>query len=275
MPGEQVATVLKSKHPGFPEGTKVVGYFGWRDMTIFKPGTAAEQRTGTVYKLPDLKGLPDSYGLGVCGMPGNTAYFCVTRNLEPKAGETLVVTAAAGAVGSLVGQIGKLLGATVVGFAGSEEKVAWLKKLGFDQAYNYKSVDVGETYRTNLPQGIDCYFENVGGDFTYYALQSMNNGGRIAVVGAIANYNEPDFASKPYSVLFDYGAVIHKYLRIQGFLVYNHADEWVDGINQLRDWILEGKLEVQETISEGFESMAQAFIDVLNGKNIGKAVVRA
>jgi prostaglandin reductase 1 len=273
MPGEQVARVLKSRNPEFPEGSQVVGYFGWRDLTIFKPGTAAEQGPGTIYKMPDLRGLPDSYALGACGMPGNTAYFGVTRVLKPKEGETLVVSAAAGAVGSVVGQIGKILGCKVVGFAGTDNKVAWIKKLGFDLAYNYKSVNVAETYKKDVQQGIDCYFENVGGEFTYHTIRNMNNAGRIAICGAISVYNED--SSKPYLVPFDYATLIYKNIKMEGFIVYRFKDEWLDGINQLRDWIIEGKLQVQETVSEGFETMPQALIDVLNGRNTGKQIIKA
>jgi prostaglandin reductase 1 len=273
MPGGQVAKVIKSRHPQFPEGTKVVGNFGWRDLTLAKPGTPAEQGPATVYKMPNLRGLPDSYALGVCGMPGNTAYFGLTKLCQPKEGETLVVSAAAGAVGSVVGQVGKILGCKVVGFAGTDDKVAWLKKLGFDQAYNYKSVEIGETFQKNVKQGIDCYFDNVGGDFTYHTIRNMNNGGRIALCGAITIYNED--SSRPYLVPFDYAALIYKNIKMEGFMVLRFAKEWYDGISQLRDWIIEGKIQVQETVSEGFETMPQAFIDVLSGRNTGKQVIKA
>ncbi|CAG7720408.1 unnamed protein product [Allacma fusca] len=164
-------------------------------------------------------------------------------------------------------------GCNVIGFAGTDDKVAWLKTLGFDQAYNYKSVDLVETFQSNVKQGIDCYFDNVGGEFSYHTIRNMNTGGRIALCGAISCYNED--ASKPYFVPFVYMNLIYKGIKMEGFLVYQFAKEWLDGISQLRDWIIEGKLQVEETVSEGFETMPQAFIDVLSGKNTGKQVIKA
>ncbi|CAG7730387.1 unnamed protein product [Allacma fusca] len=273
LPGGQVARVIKSRHPQFPEGSQVVNNFGWRDLTVSKPGTPDEQEPSTTYGMPDLRGLPDSYALGACGMPGNTAYFGLTKVCQPKEGETLVVSAAAGAVGSIVGQIGKILGCNVIGFAGTDDKVAWLKTLGFDQAYNYKSVDLAKTFQSNVKQGIDCYFDNVGGEFSYHTIRNMNRGGRIAACGALSCYSED--SSKPCLIPFDYMSFIYKGIKMEGFLVLQFAKEWLDGISQLRDWIIEGKLQVRETVSEGFETMPQAFIDVLSGNNTGKKIIKA
>lgn len=273
MPGGQVARVLRSKHPQFPEGTKVVGNFGWRDLTIYAPGSPAEQGPFTVYKLPNLRGLPESYALGVLGMPGNTAYFGLTKLCTPKAGETLVVSAAAGAVGSIVGQIGKIMGCRVLGFAGTEDKVSWLKKdLGFDEAFNYKTVDLDETFKAHATKGIDCYFDNVGAEFTYYVTKNMNQGARIALCGAISVYNKSMDQSL---VPFDYNSLIYKNIRMEGFMVGRWSAEWFKGITQLRDWVVEGKLKVQETVNDGFEVMPQAFIDMLQGKNTGKQIIKA
>ena len=195
MMGGQVARVLKSRSAEFPEGSQVVGNFGWRDLTITKVLPKEQMSIMTFHAMPDMKGLPDSYALGCLGMPGNTAYFGLSKICQPKAGETLVVSAAAGAVGSLVGQIGKIYGLKVIGYAGSDDKVEWLKSLGFDHAYNYKTEDLPKTLKESAPQGVDCYFDNVGGEFAFHVTRAMNPFGRISLCGAISVYNKD--ASKP------------------------------------------------------------------------------
>lgn len=190
MPGGQVARVIKSKSSDFPEGSQVVGNFGWRDLTIAKVLPVEKRGIETFHEMPEMKGLPDSYALGCLGMPGNTAYFGLTQICKPKAGETLVVSAAAGAVGSLVGQIGKILGMSVVGYAGTDDKVKWLKELGFDHAFNYKTQELPKTLKENATKGVDCYFDNVGGEFAYHVMRQMNPFGRVSLCGAISIYNE-------------------------------------------------------------------------------------
>jgi len=223
--------------------------------------------------MPEMKGLPDSYALGCMGMPGNTAYFGLTNICKPKAGETLVVSAAAGAVGSLVGQIGKIYGLKVVGYAGSDDKVEWLKTLGFDKAYNYKTQELPKTLKEGATEGVDCYFDNVGGEFAFHVMRGMNPFGRIALCGAISVYNHDP--RKPNLVPLDYVSIIYKNLNMEGFVVYRFQKEWFKGISQMRDWILEGKLKVEETKTIGFSNMPQAFIDLLAGKNTGKVVIQA
>jgi len=268
--GQQVGRVLKSKNPKYPVDSQVVGNFGWRNLTIFKPGD--EESFETVYKKPDLKGLPDSYALGSVGMPGNTAYFGLGL-CEPKKGDTIVVSSAAGAVGSIVGQIAKLKGCTVIGFAGEDDKVQWLKKdLGFHHAFNYKKVDVHDTLQKYAPNGVDSYFDNVGGEFTYNVIRNMKQFGKIALCGAVSYYNADP--TKPTLVPLSYSALIYKQIRIEGFMVLRWKDEWFQGLAQLRDWIREGKIKVNETVKEGFEQMPQAFIELLEGKNTGKMVVK-
>ncbi|OXA58862.1 Prostaglandin reductase 1 [Folsomia candida] len=191
MPGAQVARVIASESPEFPEGSQVVGNFGWRDLTISKVPPPEKQSADSLYKMPDLKGLPDSYALGSCGMPGVTAYFGLHKICEPKAGDTLVVSSAAGAVGSLVGQFGKIAGCRVLGFAGTKDKLTWLKNdLGFDEVFNYKEVNVFKTLKEHAPKGVNCYFDNVGGEFAYNVMKNMAMFGRIAVCGAITVYND-------------------------------------------------------------------------------------
>jgi prostaglandin reductase 1 len=274
MIGGQVARVLKSRNPEYPEGTQIYGNFGWRTLTIYKPVPNGPRNYQTMYKLPDMKGLPASYALGVVGMPGNTGYFGLLEICQPKAGETLVVTAAAGAVGSLVGQIGKIKGCRVIGFAGSDDKVQWLKQLGFDVAVNYKKVsDLDAVFKEHAPNGIDCYFDNVGNEYTYHVMRNMNEGGRIAACGSISSYNSSDPSGIPM-VPFDYPSLRMRGVRLEGFHVLKWDKRWFEGLNQIRDWIVEGKIKVQETVTEGFENMPQAFIDVLEGRNTGKAVIK-
>lgn len=274
MIGGQVAKVIKSKNPEFPEGTQVVGNFGWRDLTLFNPGPAGKRGPDSIYKMPNMRGLPDSYALGSVGMPGNTAYFGLLRLCDPKPGDVLVVSAAAGAVGSIVGQIGKIKGCTVLGFAGTDDKLQWMKNdLGFDHVFNYKTVDLNETFKKYAPNGIDCYFDNVGGDFTYQVMRNMKLFGRIALCGAITVYNNDP--TKPNLVPFDYQTMIYNQVKMEGFMVLRWKNEWFEGLNQVRDWIKEGKIKVQETVVNGFENMPQAFIDLLEGKNTGKMIIKA
>jgi prostaglandin reductase 1 len=220
-----------------------------------------------------MKGLPDSYALGSLGMPGITAYFGLLGICEPKPGNVVVVSSAAGAVGSIVGQIGKLKGCQVLGFAGTEDKVKWIKELGFDHAFNYKTVDINKTFKEFAPKGIDCYFDNVGGEFTFHVMRNMNQFGRIALCGAIATYNIE--TSKLPLVPIDYFSMIYKNLRMEGFMVMRWQKQWFEALHQLRDWIIEDKIKVQETVTEGFENTPKAFIEMLEGKNTGKAIIKA
>jgi len=277
MPGGQVARVVKSRCPEFPEGSQVVGYFGWRDLTVYKVDPKGPRSYTTIHKMPTMKGLPDSYALGCMGMPGNTAYFGLLDICHPKAGETLVVSAAAGAVGSLVGQIGKVKGCKVVGFAGSEDKLTWMKKdLGFDHAINYKTCgDLDAVFKQVCPEGIDCYFDNVGGEFIYHVVHNMKDFGRISQCGSVASYNKEQDPNSLIMEPFDYPNFRVRQIKLEGFNVKRWENRWFEGIHQIRDWILEDKLRIQETVADGFEKMPQAFIDLLDGKNIGKQIIKA
>jgi NADPH-dependent curcumin reductase CurA len=202
-----------------------------------------------------------------------TAYFGITKVCQPKPGETLVVSSAAGAVGSVAGQIGKIMGCRVIGLTGTDEKVEWLKLIGFDQAYNYRKVNVGEVFKNEVKQGIDCYFDNVGNDITFHVTKNMNFGGRIALCGSGGVYHDHDDPSKAL-VPLDYAHVIGKGIRMQGFTYNQYEKEFPSAINQLRDWIVEDALKVRETLDNGIESLPQALIEVLQGHNIGKRVVK-
>ncbi|XP_039453380.1 prostaglandin reductase 1-like [Culex pipiens pallens] len=268
MIGGQVAKVVASRNARFPVGCHVHGSFGWRTHTICNPDEG--EKHWAPYLLPDFGQEPLSLGVGVLGMPGCTAYFGFLEICRPKEGETVVVSGAAGAVGSLVGQIGKIKGCRVIGIAGTDEKCAWLRELGFDHAINYKTADIGAELKVAAPNGVDCYFDNVGGKTTEIVRGQMNNFGRISVCGTISNYN----AAQPTMVVDPQRDYVWKQLRQEGFMCWRWLDRWVECIKQHLVWIKEGKLKYRETFTDGFEQMPKAFIGMLNGENVGKAVVK-
>jgi prostaglandin reductase 1 len=241
---------------------------GWRSHTIVNPEKQLQKQD--FYLFPEFNGLPISLGLGSLGMPGNTAYFGFLEICEPKAGETVVVTGAAGAVGSLVGQIAKIKGCKVVGFAGSDEKCKWLEdELGFDKAINYKSGDMAKALKEAAPEGVDCYFDNVGGELSATILQQMNVFGRISVCGAISGYNGQEVMVPAPQKFF-----VWQQLKMEGFIVSRWSDRWMEGITEMGKWIEGNKIKYHETITLGFENMPKAFMEMLRGKNTGKAVVK-
>lgn len=266
MVGEQVAQIVESKNPGFKEGDYVIASFGWRTHTI--------SNGDQVHKL-DRKMFTDqklSTALGVLGMPGATAYLCFIEVCLPKEGETVVIDGAAGAVGSIVGQIAKIKGCRVVGFAGSDEKVAYLKELGFDEAVNYKKVDsLSGAMQKTCPKGIDIFFDNVGGDFYDTVIPLMNKNGRVAVVGSMSQYNleKPEKGARLNSV------ILAKTLKIQGFVCYDHLSRWPQAHAVLNEWIDKGQLKYRETVTDGFDKMFDAFLGLFGGTYFGKAVVKA
>merc|ERR1719491_2741531 len=189
MIGSSVAEVEESRHPDFKVGQTIVLMAGWMERGVVSPDTMGKDSPGKtlggVMPAPDLGALSKSLLLGACGMPGNTAYFGLLEICKPKAGETVVVSGAAGAVGSLVGQIAKLKGCKVIGFAGTDDKCAWLRSIGFDHAFNYKKSDVAESLKDGAPEGVDCFFDNVGGSDGAVIINNMNVFGRISICGAI------------------------------------------------------------------------------------------
>ena len=214
--------VTETKHKDFPKGSVIFGQFGWRTHTVVNPDTIEGQRP---YVLPDFGSEPYSLGLGVLGMPGNTAYFGFLELCQPKAGETVVVSGAAGAVGSLVGQIAKIKGCKVIGFAGSDDKCAWLEQeLGFDKAINYKKGNLSAQLKAAAPNGVDCYFDNVGGDITAAILGQMNLYGRISVCGCISGYNDQKIQVADPQALF-----VFKQLKMEGFIVHRWLNRWLEG----------------------------------------------
>ncbi|KAK7789395.1 hypothetical protein R5R35_006942 [Gryllus longicercus] len=272
MPGGVVARIVESKAPEYPRGRFLVGYWGWRTKSVWDPRQPPAAPYPQPYLLPDFGELPLSLGVGALGMPGVTANLGLLEVCAPRAGETVVVNAAAGAVGSLVGQLARIRGCRVVGFAGSDRKVAWLKeRLGFDAAFNYKKVAVGDALAQAAPHGVHCYFDNVGGAFSHEVHQRMVTGGRVVVVGAIAGYND-GFDS--VLVPMPQPVILLKELKVQGFVVWSHAHRWLEAIQQNLQWIKEGKLLFEETVTEGFENAPQAFIGMMRGESTGKAVVK-
>ncbi|XP_055526137.1 prostaglandin reductase 1-like isoform X2 [Wyeomyia smithii] len=266
MIGGQIAQVVESKNVAFPVGAHVFGQFGWRTLSICNPAGIDIRKP---YVLPEFGSLPRSLGIGTLGTVGNSAYFGLLEVCRPQEGETLAVSGAAGAVGSLVGQIGKIKGCTVIGLAGTDEKCAWLREIGFDCAINYRTADVEEELKLAAPNGVDCYFDNVGGKLTAIVRRQMRTFGRIAVCGTISMYNDgPTLVEDPQR---DF---VGKQLVQEGFSVHRWTDRWFEGIEQNKRWIQEGRLKYRETITEGFENMPKAFIEMMCGGNIGKAIVK-
>ncbi|XP_047995392.1 prostaglandin reductase 1-like [Leguminivora glycinivorella] len=272
--GYQVSLVLESKDPKYPEGSRIVSHKGWCDHSVINTSSGeAPSGLNAVYKLPDLKGLPNSLGIGAIGMPGATAYFGLLELCKPKAGETVVVTGAAGAVGSIVGQIAKIKGCTVIGFAGSDDKVEWLEKeLGFDKAFNYKTTDVLTALKEAAPKGVDCYFDNVGGEISSQIISQMNLYGRVAVCGSVSAYNA-DLLNTPKASILQ-PSIVTKELKIEGFIVSRWLSRWPEAFADLIKWAKSGQLKTREHVTEGFDNIYDAFVGMLAGENTGKAVVK-
>ena len=258
-----IAQVIDSFYAEFKKGDFVSGILEWKE-----------------YQVSDGKGLKkvdqnisalSSY-LGVLGMTGITAYLGLIEIGAPKAGETIVVSGAAGAVGSVVGQIGKILGCTVVGITGSDEKAKLLKtKFKFDSAINYKTVpDLNLAIRNACPRGVDIYFDNVGGEISDAVLANINKHARLPVCGAISLYNETNVPVGPRIQTI----LLTKSAMMRGFIVGDFSSKFPEAIKQLTVWLKEGKLTYAETIVNGFENIPQAFIDLFEGKNKGKMIVK-
>jgi prostaglandin reductase 1 len=260
--------VLDSRNKKFPIDSIVYALVGWRSHTVVNPDDFAKNNLSV---LPDFGGLPVSLGIGYLGMPGVAAYFGLLEICKPKPGETVVVTSAAGSVGSLVGQIAKIKGCKVIGFTGSDDKCRWVEEeLGFDKGINYKVGKLAKALKAAAPDGVDCFFDNVGGELSTIIINQMNFYGRIACCGAVSEYNcdvEPKLRST-------HTTFILKQLSMEGFLVFRWSDRWIEGITQIKEMILEGQVKYRETITDGFENLPEAFIELLEGRNYGKAVLK-
>ncbi len=259
MVGGTVGEVLESRHPRFAVGDVVVGSFGWQEIGV---------SDGTGLRRVDASKVPMQAFLGVAGMPGVTAWVGLNRIIEPKAGETVVVSAASGAVGSVVGQLAKAKGCRVVGVAGGPEKCRLVVEgFGFDACVDHKAGRLEQDLAAVTPDGIDGYFENVGGAVLDAVFGRMNAFGRIAVCGLIAGYND-----EPIPV-HRFNSVLINRLRIQGFIVSEVPDAWPPALAELAAKVADGSLKYRETIATGLESAPTAFIGLLRGENLGKQLV--
>src|SRR4051795_12814283 len=262
MAGGSIAEVVSSKAPGLKPGDIVFGDTGWQDYAA----VPAKQLS----KMPKLE--PMTHLLSVYGIAGLTAYFGLLHVGKPKEGETVVVSAAAGSVGSIVGQIAKIKGCYVVGIAGGKDKCHWLtSELGFDAAVDYKDGATFKALRAAAPKGIDVYFDNVGGNILEACLAQMNNRGRIACCGAISQYDGVPDAHGPRGVP---GLIVVKRLVMQGFIVMDYMDQREKAIADLQSWVKAGKLKVQEDVIAGLENTPSALIGLLAGENRGKRMVK-
>ncbi len=261
MVGGTVGQVLASRHAGFKVGDLVVGFLGWQLYGV---------SDGTALMRIDESGIPLSAYLGVMGMPGATAYVGLLDIGQPKPGETVVVSAASGAVGSVVGQIAKIKGCRAVGIAGGPDKCAYVvEELGFDACIDYKQGRLAEDLAKAAPKGIDVYFENVGGPIFDKVLLRMNPFGRIPLCGLISQYNAID----PYGMK-NIGTLVVNRVKLQGFIVSDHLARWPEAFKDIGQWLKEGRIKYRESIAQGIENAPAAFIGLLAGKNFGKQVVK-
>ena len=259
-----VAKVVASNDGPYPEGTYLTGMGLWANYMV---------SNGEGFQPVQAGLAPLSYYLGILGMPGMTAYVGLKGVAQMKEGEQLFVSAASGAVGQVVGQIGKNMGCHVAGSAGSDDKVAYLTdELGFDSAFNYKTENIHKAVRAANPKGIDVYFENVGGEMLEAVINNLNFNSRVALCGMISLYNSTldDMPPGPRNLAI----LVGRSVKIQGFIVFNYPDLCKEWIEVGAGWLKEGKMQYRESVAEGIENAPQAFVDLLQGKNFGKQVVR-
>lgn len=266
MTGESAGVVLQSRSDRFEVGDYVTVHLGWQSLIV------ADDDEPRLMKV-DLANGTLSAHLGVVGMPGRTAYFGLLEVGKPVAGETLVVAAASGAVGSVVGQIAKILGLRVVGIAGGEDKCRYVREeLGFDECLDYKTGNLSEKLKAACPYGIDIYFENVGGDVTRAVAPLLNAGARVPICGYISNYNDQDItqAETPFHILKKLPVVPeHRF-----FVVTEWQDRWQQATEQLGAWVKSGQIQYRESIGDGLENAPELFRGLLRGRNFGKQLVR-
>jgi NADPH-dependent curcumin reductase CurA len=264
MVGGTAGEVVASQHPGFAVGDRVVGYLGWQEYAV---------SDGTALQKVDTRSIPLSAYLGPVGMPGVTAWYGLRKICEPKVGETVLVSAASGAVGSVVGQLAKLSGCRVVGIAGGPDKCAYVRdELGFDACLDHRELRdlraMTAALREAAPSGIDAVFENVGGVGLDAALARMNPFGRIALCGLIAGYEGGDIA------LQNVRAFLVMRLKLQGFIVSEHLEHWPQALTELGQGVATGRIKYRESIAQGLAAAPEAFIGLLHGRNFGKQLVK-
>ena len=263
MRGITIGEVTESRHTNFRPGDIVQGLLGWQSWAVVDGGALTRLPKDAV---SDLTAFP-----GVLSMVGPTAYFGLLDVGKPQKGDTLVVSAAAGAVGSIVGQIGKIKGCRVVGIAGSDEKCHWIvETLGFDAAINYKTEEMDAQIRRHCPKGIDIYFDNVGGMILDQILMQMNVHGRIVICGLISQYN----ATEPVPGPYNFSSVLTQRIRIQGFVILDYLDRVQEAIDDLGKWLAQGKIKYRVHVVEGLERAPQAINMLFDGSNHGKLIVQ-
>ncbi len=267
MAGGAVSRVEASQHPDFTLGDLVLGYTGWQDYAL-SDGTA-------LTRLDPAMAQP-SMALGVLGMPGFTAYMGLLDIGQPKAGETVVVAAASGAVGSVVGQIAKIKGCRVTGIAGGAEKCRYVvEELGFDACIDHHSADFSQQLATACPDGIDVYFESVGGAVFDAVLPLLNASARVPVCGLIAHYNATALPEGPDRLPMLMRTVLTRRIKMQGFIIFDdYGHRYDEFASQMGAWVKEGRIKFREDVVDGLENAPQAFIGLLEGRNFGKLVVR-
>ena len=264
MRGLGLGEVVESNNPNFPVGALVNGLTGWQDYTVISD-------ENPLMVIPDGVEADPAQLLGMMGMTGCTAYFGMLEIGEPKEGETVVVSAAAGAVGTVAGQLAKMKGARVVGIAGGPEKCAWLTdELGFDAAVDYKADDWQKQLAAATPDGIDVDFENVGGEIMEAVFARLNIRARVVLCGLISGYNEEEPPAGPRS----FGNLLINRVKLQGFIILDYYPRFGEAIRDLSQWAAEGKLRSEETVVEGFEELPNALNMLFAGENKGKLVVR-
>lgn len=261
MRGEVVSEVIKSNNPAFKEGDRLLHPGGWQSYSITN-GEGVTQVDGRID--------PPSLALGILGMPGLTAYAGVTYLAQAKEGDTLLVSAASGAVGSMVGQIGKILGCRVIGIAGSDEKCNWLTETaGFDGCINYKTTDLAAAITEQCPDGVDIYFDNVGGDILNAAMSQLAIGARVVLCGLMAQYNSDSPPPGPNPA-----TIIKARATVRGLVVYDHFDKKAEFLDRIIPRLAEGRIKYIEDISEGLEEAPAAFCRLMGGQNFGKTIIR-
>ena len=263
MIGEFVGQVVQSRHDSFPEGQYVSGPFGWQEYAV---------SSGEGVRRIDPDKAPVSTALHVLGMPGLTAYFGLYEVCQLQEGETVTVSAAAGAVGSVVGQLARIRGCRVVGVAGSDEKIRYAtEEVGYDAAFNYKTTEnYGAEFRKLCPDGIDVYFDNVGGPISDAVFPLLNQRARVGICGQISQYNATETPAGPR--LFWH--LIIKRATMKGFLVFDFLPQYRQALQQLTEWYVAGRLKCRERITDGIQNAPLAFIEMLQGANTGKQLVR-
>ena len=261
MYGGAVGRVEASRNPSFAEGDWVLHLAGWREWALLD---------GRGARAIDATAAPVSTALGVLGMPGFTAWYGLFEIGRPREGETVLVSGAAGAVGSAAGQMAKIAGCRVVGSAGSAEKLAWTLELGYDAVFDYHDGSVRALLQGVAPDGIDVYFDNVGGEHLEAAIGALHEHGRVVACGSISAYNATEPVPGPRNMF----AVVTKRLLLQGFIITDHYDRFGEFHAQAAGWVADGRLRYRETIVEGIENAPGAFIGLLSGENIGKMLVQ-